>query len=37
MTSFARIFATIGLLLIVAAPALVVASHAPVAVEGNHA
>jgi hypothetical protein len=37
MTSFARTLATIGMLLIVAAPTLVYAGHAPVAVEGNHA
>ncbi len=37
MSAFARIFATIGMILVVAAPTLVYAGGAPVAVEGHHA
>ncbi len=37
MSGFARIIATVGMILVVAAPTLVYAGHAPVAVEGNRA
>lgn len=37
MSGFARLLATIGMILVVAAPTLVYAGSAPIAVEGNHA
>jgi len=37
MSSFARIIATVGMLLIVGAPTLVHADRAPVSIEGHHA
>lgn len=35
MSGFARIIATVGMILVVAAPTLVYAGHAPAAVAGN--